>query len=249
MASLCGKLFCRLGCVCDSINAGVPLLDHCQHPKCMFQCNCSFSDSEQESFLSYSSPPKAKMNAEMVATPRSINRLRLQDGSKRKLCRVFVQPENKGPYTLKLSDPQCIKPTVLNSTRQSPRTAFKRSRAITNELVEDSEEKKPVPLIFVDKKLILDKKLFQNCFVRLKRMKLCNIVSEEPEPVPFKDPKLSIKTSVLVEKLRIHSTVQKVFCLDHNVIRCSCMKVNTSNLRTRNAIKNRSSFKKNWILI
>ena len=42
----CGKLFCRLGCVCDSLeNAhNQSILEHCSQAECMFQCVCGYQE-------------------------------------------------------------------------------------------------------------------------------------------------------------------------------------------------------------
>ncbi|KAJ9601046.1 hypothetical protein L9F63_000781, partial [Diploptera punctata] len=46
--NLCGRDFCRLGCVCDSVQNCEPLsnfLDHCGKVQCMFECLCKNKES------------------------------------------------------------------------------------------------------------------------------------------------------------------------------------------------------------
>ena len=46
----CPKQYCRLGCICDSIdeNASSPRTPtHCGKPSCMFDCNCSRQSSRE----------------------------------------------------------------------------------------------------------------------------------------------------------------------------------------------------------
>lgn len=44
---VCDKEYCRLGCICDSIDPEKPILGktHCRKPSCMLQCVCSESVS------------------------------------------------------------------------------------------------------------------------------------------------------------------------------------------------------------
>ncbi|XP_068627874.1 uncharacterized protein ocm isoform X2 [Battus philenor] len=39
----CREKFCTLGCICDSLECGYNLKDHCGRVECMFDCNCDFS--------------------------------------------------------------------------------------------------------------------------------------------------------------------------------------------------------------
>ncbi|XP_057376259.1 uncharacterized protein LOC130697376 isoform X2 [Daphnia carinata] len=49
----CGKLFCRLGCVCDTLtktkNQLKAPLEHCALPECMLQCVCGFQEGKPSS--------------------------------------------------------------------------------------------------------------------------------------------------------------------------------------------------------
>lgn len=37
---ICQKAFCKLGCVCDSIDVAKHIQTHCRLYDCMFSCNC-----------------------------------------------------------------------------------------------------------------------------------------------------------------------------------------------------------------
>ena len=37
----CKRFFCRLGCVCDSIDNGKHPIEHCEHPACMLESECT----------------------------------------------------------------------------------------------------------------------------------------------------------------------------------------------------------------
>ncbi|KAI9556359.1 hypothetical protein GHT06_018933 [Daphnia sinensis] len=41
----CKKRFCKMGCVCDSLNSVKPPLAHCNHPECMFHDVCIYKSS------------------------------------------------------------------------------------------------------------------------------------------------------------------------------------------------------------
>uniref|UniRef100_A0A0P5I6K9 THAP domain-containing protein 3 n=1 Tax=Daphnia magna TaxID=35525 RepID=A0A0P5I6K9_9CRUS len=49
----CGKLFCRLGCVCDTLtktkNQSKVPVEHCALPECMLQCVCGFQEGKPSS--------------------------------------------------------------------------------------------------------------------------------------------------------------------------------------------------------
>lgn len=40
LTMMCRKRFCRLGCVCESLNAMKSPLQHCKHVDCMILCTC-----------------------------------------------------------------------------------------------------------------------------------------------------------------------------------------------------------------
>lgn len=39
-SELCTKPFCRLGCVCESIEAKKYISSHCNRAECIFDCKC-----------------------------------------------------------------------------------------------------------------------------------------------------------------------------------------------------------------
>ncbi|XP_072941766.1 uncharacterized protein ocm [Epargyreus clarus] len=47
----CGKSFCSLGCVCDSILTPINLKNHCGRVECMFECRCDFSKYNPRAYL------------------------------------------------------------------------------------------------------------------------------------------------------------------------------------------------------
>lgn len=38
--TVCQKVFCKMGCVCESIDTARYIQTHCQRPNCMFECTC-----------------------------------------------------------------------------------------------------------------------------------------------------------------------------------------------------------------
>ena len=50
----CGKLFCRLGCVCDSLQSKVSR-EHCSRPECMFHCVCGYQQANSSGSKSFAS--------------------------------------------------------------------------------------------------------------------------------------------------------------------------------------------------
>ena len=45
----CDKEYCRLGCICDSIDTKTDDQSHCGKPDCMFGCKCRPKNRNQES--------------------------------------------------------------------------------------------------------------------------------------------------------------------------------------------------------
>lgn len=45
----CRKRFCRMGCLCESLNSTKILPDHCKRPDCMLQCECVSPISKSDS--------------------------------------------------------------------------------------------------------------------------------------------------------------------------------------------------------
>ncbi|XP_077366712.1 MAX gene-associated protein isoform X2 [Festucalex cinctus] len=53
----CGKEFCRLGCVCFSLNYPVVGPLHCRRPACMFGCSCPEQTTQDEATSGTNTPP------------------------------------------------------------------------------------------------------------------------------------------------------------------------------------------------
>lgn len=229
VASTCGKDFCRMGCVCDSLNFGVPWLDHCQLPACMFQCSCIDSDEAE-------TPPQADKvapsQAELVAP-----------------CQTDKVANRETPSSIKVRQPRLTALKLIAgklSVVKTPRRSRARSTEgqivlVTNNkrsdkklLQQTSSKLKHTSVdgqvVVVAHKTLSDKKLLQQCRVHLTRMDLycCRPSTQQKF---HQNPKLYLKAYVPVIKAKISST-QKVYCMNHGRYECSCLKLNKHRLKS-----------------
>ncbi|XP_077289123.1 over compensating males [Arctopsyche grandis] len=49
MKENCNNDYCKLGCVCNSLNTNYFLNEHCGSPECMFDCKCNLEDDKKSS--------------------------------------------------------------------------------------------------------------------------------------------------------------------------------------------------------
>lgn len=196
----CGQTFCQLGCVCESLNAGVPLLDHCQIPSCMFECTCSDSEDEKTSSSTYNSPAAQKIppgsEAKLVFESLQSENIRPSPKSSSELAYVHF---SNGKLSI-LKSGKCLSDSTGGTKLSSKKGKFFKANVIST-----------------TKETLSDEKLFQQCHVRLERLNLCCRPSTQKK-IPNK---LLLKAYIPLIKVEISPT-HKVYCMDHCRYKCSC---------------------------
>ena len=188
--------------MCDSLNAGIPLLDHCQIPACMFECSCSDDEDEDEALIStYNTPLNQRISSSSRAqsTTKDPQPIKIESSSKSSSQPAYLHLENNKLSILKSRE------YLLDSTgRMKPRS--KDGKFLKGYVISTTTE------------ILPDKKLFQQCQVRLKRMNICCRPSTQKK---FPIRKLFQKTFIPLIKLKL-SPSPKVYCMDHCRYECSC---------------------------
>jgi len=202
-SSSCGQTFCRLGCVCDSLNAGVPLLDHCQIPACMFECSCSESD-EENSALACDSPakPTISSNSKAKSTSNTLHPKEIELCTETSSQPVYLQFEH-GKLSVLKSD------SYLCDAAGRIRSKTKKGKLLKGNIISTT------------KVTLSDSKLFKQCYVRLKKMNLCCQPSIQEKS---NNQKLFLKAYIPLIRAKICPT-HRVYCMNHCQYECSCLKL------------------------
>lgn len=203
----CSKQFCKMGCICKSLECNKSYSFHCGKEECMLECICNYN--------------RTKHCEERVLLPAGTNLLsigtvsHLQKQAKRNLAKV----EKEFVQTVIQSNDQTI---ILGSgtrdrQRRTPKLPRKMSDYIGEEVFNNIEEpEKSVPE--EKPKSVEDDKIKARCMVKVLRLDLedvipfcmvhnlydchCRNKAEYPKPVP------SVQTAGMVEKIII-DTVNK----------------------------------------
>ena len=67
----CDKEYCRLGCICDSIDTKTEDQSHCRKPDCMFGCKCKPKTGSQETGEKHKEKRRSKDGGQQKGKKRS----------------------------------------------------------------------------------------------------------------------------------------------------------------------------------
>lgn len=69
----CGRDFCRLGCVCQSLKGQIKRPSHCRRPECMLSCTCpKLSTGETDEDSTYSVKPVGDVGTQSHSQPKKL---------------------------------------------------------------------------------------------------------------------------------------------------------------------------------
>ncbi|KAM9294408.1 LOW QUALITY PROTEIN: MAX gene-associated protein [Gastrophryne carolinensis] len=98
----CRNEFCRLGCICSSLNDAKRSPDHCQQETCMFRCRCekgnsgTGNDVPKSNFLSSAFEDKVGCSASTNGPQKLENATEYQEGSKNPLLMQKLESKLNG---------------------------------------------------------------------------------------------------------------------------------------------------------
>ena len=221
-AAKCGKLFCRLGCVCDSLADAKhkPKIstEHCSLPECMLQCVCGYQPGK---------PSSRKCFASLLKGNESFySKIEWTSGRRRRERRV---PERFSEYHLGTDTPV----TMSHNGRSSLNSDNKSKNASGRGVGSSQRSRSPSPF---KNGLPPNRSDAVNQRVYSSNGRTSSSMTTRPaEPFRVKVSTHQIKllrwdSFVSLKKVYV-APDQDIFCMEHTVYNCPCIETNRRILR------------------